>query len=113
MKSLACASLLSLVQIVTATPVGTPTADSTIPLVKGDVKPLSGPAQLLKTYNKYGWVMPEGIGALPVGHIMTPATTGSGVGVTYATPEPFKSQYLSQVTIGNQKLKMTFDTGRF
>ncbi len=60
----------------------------------------NGPAAYAKALTKYG--------ALP--RTTNQFFAGAGASVP-ATPEPYDVQYLSPVTIGNQKFKLVFDTG--
>lgn len=62
---------------------------------------LSGPASVLKVYNKYKAAAPEDV----------VSAAANNDGTVTATPEEYDSEYLCPVVIGGQTLNLDFDTG--
>lgn len=92
----------ALASVALAKPIPQPRAASKGYSVTGSVaKPLPGFAvRMANVYSKYGAQIPDYV-----------AAAASGTGSVPANPEASDVAYLSEVTIGGQKLNLDFDTG--
>jgi hypothetical protein len=92
---------------------------------RADVPPKSGAAAMAQAFNKYGWDMvaaqkkfglaPTSVSAAGTGQGRAAANGSGGAasngGSVTASVANNGAEFLSPVTIGNQKFNMDFDTG--
>jgi len=100
---------LALASSVAATPVQKRDAFSVEQVARGTFRK-NGPAQMVKTFRKYGKAVPEHLLAAAENHasVQAQADTGSDPAVPN---DEYDSAYLSPVTIGGTTLHLDFDTG--
>jgi hypothetical protein len=71
---------------------------------------ITGPAQMVKTLQKYGKVVPQSLQAAAENNAAVHADTNTGSDPAVPTDQ-YDTAYLSPVTIGSSTLHLEFDTG--
>ncbi|KAL7622716.1 hypothetical protein AAE478_006394 [Parahypoxylon ruwenzoriense] len=97
--------------VATATPAPPRTKVGTfsVPQVRNPGFKAHGPAQLARTYLKYGVKLPDGLAKIMAAFNILRRDSGSAK----ASPEQYDIQYLTPISIGNppQELNLDFDSG--
>lgn len=93
----------------TPTPPRTKVGTFSVPQVRNPGFKAHGPAQLARTYLKYGAKLPDGLARIMADFNVFRRDSGSAK----ATPEQYDIQYLTPVSIGTppQQLNLDFDSG--
>ncbi|KAI2464022.1 secreted aspartic proteinase precursor [Annulohypoxylon bovei var. microspora] len=93
----------------TPTPPTTKVGTFSVPQVNNTNFKAHGPAQMARTYLKYGAKVPEGLAKTVADFKLARRSSGS----VKTTPEQYDTEYLTPVSIGTpaQKLNLDFDSG--
>ncbi|KAI1371131.1 endothiapepsin [Hypoxylon crocopeplum] len=108
-STLALAAAVAGIATATPTPPRTKVGTFSVPQVRNPGFKPHGPAQLARTYLKYGAKLPDGLARIMADLNVFRRDSGSAK----ATPEQYDIQYLTPVSIGTpaQQLNLDFDSG--